>query len=128
MVYAVDFDGTLSMGEWPEVGPANTELIGYLIERQRRGDKLILWTCRAGEPLDRAVEFCRANGLIFDAVNDNLPETIKKYGSNSRKITCDVYLDDRAVHVDEYACSAEVDISRIENALLRYAEKIAMAV
>jgi hypothetical protein len=127
MVYAVDFDGTLSMGEWPEVGPANTELIDYLIKRQRMGDKLILWTCRAGEPLDRAVEFCRDNGLVFDAVNDNLPETIIKYGSNSRKITCDVYLDDRAMHVDEYACSTEVDINRIENALLRYAEKIAMA-
>ncbi len=100
MIYAVDFDGTLSMGEWPEVGPANNGLIDYLITRQREGDKLILWTCRAGEPLDRAVEFCKDHGLHFDAVNDNLPETIEKYGSNSRKITCDVYLDDRACRVD----------------------------
>ena len=30
MVYAVDFDGTLSMGEWPEVGPANTNLFDFL--------------------------------------------------------------------------------------------------
>ena len=35
MIYAVDFDGTLSMGEWPEVGPANNGLIDYLITRQR---------------------------------------------------------------------------------------------
>ena len=100
MIYAVDFDGTLSMGEWPEVGPANRGLIDYLITRQREGDKLILWTCRAGEPLDRAVEFCKDHGLNFDAINDNLPETIEKYGSNSRKITCDIYLDDRACRVD----------------------------
>ncbi len=100
MIYAVDFDGTLSMGEWPEVGPANSGLIDYLIDRQRGGDKLILWTCRAGEPLERAVKFCKDHGLNFDAVNDNLPETIEKYGSNSRKITCDVYLDDRACRVD----------------------------
>lgn len=106
MIYAVDFDGTLSMGEWPEVGPANNGLIDYLITRQREGDKLILWTCRAGEPLDRAVEFCKDHGLHFDAVNDNLPETIEKYGSNSRKITCDVYLDDRACRVDGAAFEA----------------------
>ena len=30
MIYAVDFDGTLSMGQWPEVGPANTRLLRYL--------------------------------------------------------------------------------------------------
>ncbi len=40
--------------------------------------------------------------FIFNAINDNLPEIIEKYGSNSRKITCDVYIDDRASHVDNY--------------------------
>ena len=34
MILAVDFDGTLSLGEWPEVGPANGALITYLKERQ----------------------------------------------------------------------------------------------
>jgi hypothetical protein len=102
MTYGVDFDGTLSFGTWPEVGPANTRLFEYLIKKQKQGDKLILWTCRAGEPLRNAVDFCRDNGLIFDAVNDNLPETIEKYGSNSRKITCDVYLDDRACFYDDF--------------------------
>lgn len=97
MILAVDFDGTLSFGEWPAVGPANEELIRFLKKRQREGDRLILWTCRAGEPLEEAVDWCRARGLEFDAVNDNLPEIIEEYGTNSRKITCDYYIDDRAV-------------------------------
>ena len=126
MIYAVDFDGTLSMGEWPEVGPANTNLFDFLIRKQMQGDKMILWTCRAGKPLQEAVDFCRDNGLVFDAVNDNLPETIEKYGSNSRKITCDVYLDDRACQVDDYVFSGEVDLTRIETALIRYADRIAV--
>lgn len=96
-IYAVDFDGTLSLGEWPQVGPANTELINFLLELQSEGNKLILWTCRAGEALEKAVEWCRMYGLVFDAVNDNLPEIIEEYGSNSRKITCDYYIDDRAL-------------------------------
>ncbi len=44
-----------------------------------------------------AVEWCRQQGLTFDAVNDNLPETIDLYGTNSRKISCDYYIDDKAV-------------------------------
>ena len=38
---------------------------------------------------------------FFDAVNDNLPEVIALYGSNSRKITCDYYIDDRALRHEE---------------------------
>ena len=127
MIYAVDFDGTLSMGEWPAVGPANNGLFDFLKKKQRQGDKLILWTCRAGEALSDAVEFCKDNGLEFDAVNDNLPEIVEKYGSNSRKITCDVYLDDRACHVDDYRYSDEVDLNRIKDALIRYADRLVMA-
>lgn len=99
--FAVDFDGTISLGKWPEVGPANERLISYLLDRKRYGDKLILWTCRAGDALDAAICFCAQHGLPFDAVNDNLPEVVERYGSNSRKITCDYYIDDRSVSADD---------------------------
>lgn len=94
--YAVDFDGTVSLGKWPEVGPANVRLISYLRDRQQNGDKLILWTCRAGVELEAAIDFCSEHGIVFDAINDNLPEVIERFGSNSRKITCDYYVDDRS--------------------------------
>lgn len=96
-VIAVDFDGTLSFGQWPEVGPANDKLVRFLQNRQGMGDKLILWTCRVGNELKLAVEWCRRQGLTFDAVNDNLPEVIALYGTNSRKVSCDYYIDDKAV-------------------------------
>ena len=102
MTFAVDFDGTLSFGTWPEVGPANYKLIDFLNERKAAGDKLVLWTCREGNDLKDAVSFCRENGLTFHAVNDNLPETIRLYGNNSRKISCDFYIDDRAVRAESY--------------------------
>lgn len=97
MIFGVDFDGTLSYGEWPEVGPANFGLIDFLNFRRSQGDKLILWTCRCGDALNKAVNWCREQGICFDAVNDNLPEIVEKYGSNSRKICCDYYIDDRAL-------------------------------
>ena len=102
MVFGVDFDGTLSFGQWPGCGQANDGLIDFLIKRQISGDKLILWTCREGNDLEVAVDWCKQMGLIFDAVNDNLPEVIEKYGCNSRKISCDFYIDDKAVSGNIY--------------------------
>lgn len=97
MILAVDFDGTLSLGEWPSVGPANEKLFRFLRKRKDEGDKLILWSCRVGKPLEDAVAWCRENNLEFDAVNDNLPEVVEIYGTNSRKISCDYYIDDKAL-------------------------------
>ena len=96
-IIAVDFDGTLCYSEWPMLGEPNLSLIRHLQLWRSGGHKLILWTCRCGEPLRAALEWCRMQGLEFDAVNDNLPEIIAHYGSNSRKITCDWYIDDRAL-------------------------------
>ena len=101
-IIAVDFDGTLSLGTWPSIGPANKELIDFLKEQKKNGDKLILWTCREGNALQEAVKWCVKEGLEFDAVNDNIPEMIERYGTNSRKVGCDYYIDDRAVWTNAF--------------------------
>lgn len=97
-VIAVDFDGTLCREAWPKIGAANHKLIRLLKERQQeRGVKLILWTCREGALLRDAVRWCAAHGLVFDAVNQNLPERIDQYGGDCRKVSADLYIDDRAI-------------------------------
>lgn len=77
---AVDFDGALCFSKWPELGEPKQPLIDYLQKWKSQGDKLILWTCRAGDALDAAVAWCQSHQLEFDAVNDNLPEIIEYYG------------------------------------------------
>ena len=94
-VIAVDFDGTLCKNAYPNIGEPNETLIRYLLDEQKRGSKLILWTCRCGKYLDEAVSWCLKHGLKFDAVNDNIPEATKFFVSNSRKIFAHVYIDDR---------------------------------
>lgn len=98
-IIAVDFDGTLCFSNWPELGEPNLTLINYLKNWKENGNKLILWTCRIDEALSKAVDWCQKQGLEFDAVNDNLPEIVEYYGTNSRKITCDYYIDDRMMEV-----------------------------
>lgn len=94
-IIAVDFDGTLCENKWPEIGEANEELIKYLKTCQSEGDKLILWTCRVGEMLENAVKWSGEKGLVFDAVNENLPEIVESFGSDTRKIFANIYIDDR---------------------------------
>lgn len=94
-IIAVDFDGTLCVNKYPEIGDPNKELIAYLKKRQANGEKLILWTSRVDDRLDEAVKWCAEHGLVFDAVNDNLPEIVESFGSNCRKIFANEYIDDR---------------------------------
>lgn len=94
-IIAVDFDGTLCENKWPEIGEANEDMIYYLRKRQAEGGKLILWTCRVGDMLQKAVNWCYNHGLFFDAVNENLPEIIESFGSDTRKIFANEYIDDR---------------------------------
>lgn len=98
-IIAVDFDGTLCTNKWPDIGTPNLSFIEWLKQTALTGTKLILWTCRTGEMLDSAVQWCEQHGLYFDAINDNIPEATERFGSNSRKVFADVYMDDKAVAI-----------------------------
>ena len=95
-VYAVDFDGTLCEECYPDIGKPNDKLIEWLIDQRANGAKLILWTCREGEPLEEAVRWCKALGLEFDAVNENLSELKELWGNDTRKIGATLYIDDKS--------------------------------
>jgi hypothetical protein len=91
---AVDFDGTIVDHEYPNIGKEKLFAFLTLKELDKMGAKLILWTFRHGKELEEAVEFCKANGVEFYAVNRNYPE--EKFDETiSRKIDADIYIDDK---------------------------------
>lgn len=96
--FAVDFDGVLCKSAYPTIGEPNINLIRYLIEEQKKGNKIILWTARTDTELQKAVDWCREQGLEFNHVNEGDPVVEKMYGKPgcpTRKIYADVYIDDR---------------------------------
>jgi hypothetical protein len=95
-IIACDFDGTLCEDRWPDIGEPNHEVINYLRMKKLEGVRLILWTCRADGDLEKAVDWCKEQGLQFDAVNANLPEVIAEFGNDTRKIFAHIYIDDKA--------------------------------
>ena len=98
---AVDFDGTLCEDNFPNIGQPKQDMIDLVKRAQKAGAKLVLWTCRRndsnGEHLNRAVDWCKNQGLTFDSVNENLPEVQKKWGGDTRKVMVDYYLDDKNI-------------------------------
>lgn len=98
-VIAIDFDGTICKEEWPACGEPNFPIINAAIAEKEKGAQLILWTCREGDMLKEAVDYCAKYGLVFDAVNENIAWRIEKYGNDSRKVGADEYWDDRSVNV-----------------------------
>ncbi|BDE87894.1 hypothetical protein CE91St42_23520 [Oscillospiraceae bacterium] len=100
-IIAVDFDGCLVINKWPEVGAPIEKNINKLKAEQADGAKVILWTNRVGEALEKALEFCKEQGIHLDAVNENLPEIVEDFGGDCRKIFANEYWDDRAVLMSE---------------------------
>jgi hypothetical protein len=95
MTIAVDFDGTIVRHRYPKIGdeiPFATETLRLLLRDRHR---LILWTVREGKLLDEAIEWCRARGVEFYAVNRDFPEEDATGLGFSRKIKADLFIDDR---------------------------------
>lgn len=96
LIIAVDFDGTVVEHRYPEIGDIIPNAFEVLRELQENGHKLILWTVRDGIDLEKAVDFCLDNGIIFYAINQSKPdEEFNKY--ISRKIDVDIFIDDRNI-------------------------------
>ncbi len=95
IIVAVDFDGVIVEDKYPAIGQVHLEVIELCKQFRKEGAKLILWTSREGKLLNDAVQFCIKHGLVFDTINDNIPEAINLFGSNSRKVYANIYIDDR---------------------------------
>ena len=97
-VVAVDFDDSIAYTHYPTIIKPLPHAMDVL--RVLMNDPytiLILWTCREGEYLQQALDFCELYGIKFDYVNENCKERIEYYGNNSRKIGADLYIDDKSV-------------------------------
>lgn len=94
LIIAIDFDGTIVEDAYPKIGEPKIFAFETLKRLQKDGHRLILWTYRCNTKLEEAVEFCRAHGIEFYAVNSNFPEE-EFNGEVSRKIYADLFIDDR---------------------------------
>lgn len=110
LVFAIDFDGTLAVTDYPTIVKPIDSVVKHCINLRSNGNKLILNTCRTGKELDEAVEWCKLQGIEFDAINENLQSRIIEFGGDCRKISADYYIDDRNIHPMDIICESKNEI------------------
>lgn len=103
MIICVDFDGVCVEETWPTYTSDVPEAGESLRALQAEGHKLIIWTCRVEAEYwgpDSGKRFVREwllkNELHDVEINRNRPERLKVfYGNQARKVSADVYIDDK---------------------------------
>ena len=93
-VIAIDFDGTCVEHEYPSVGMDVEGAVETLRALNNKGHRLILFTMRSGDKLDKAVKWFKDREIELWAVNEN-PE--QREWTESPKVFADVYIDDAAL-------------------------------
>lgn len=93
-IIAVDFDGTCVEHEYPSVGMDVEGAAETLRALNNKGHRLILFTMRSGEKLEKAIKWFKDRDIELWAVNEN-PE--QKQWTESPKVFADVYIDDAAL-------------------------------
>ena len=95
MIIAVDFDGTIVEDRFPEIGEFLPDAKAVLRILYDQGHTLVLNTCRTGKAEAAAIQFLADADVRFHYFNRNDPTRTAEYGLDSRKVSADLYIDDR---------------------------------
>lgn len=101
LVIAIDFDNTITAGagKFPACGKLRVgarEVINGWVER---GHSVIINTCRnyVDNSEQLCIDFLNCNDVRYTRINSNMPHLIEKYGGDTRKISADIYFDDKGM-------------------------------
>lgn len=95
LTISVDFDGTIVSNQYPNIGVMQLNACDVLTEWKQLGHSIVINTCRSGIHLTSAKRWLEGNDIPFDYLNENNQALISLYGSDTRKISADIYFDDR---------------------------------
>lgn len=97
LVLAIDFDGTICVEDFPDVGEMKEGADVYINKLYDEGHHIVINTCRSGIHEGAAETFLRKNKIRFHYINSNMPYLIEQYGQDCRKISADIYVDDKCL-------------------------------
>lgn len=97
MIIAIDFDGTICRGQYPNIDGLQLDAKKYIQKLKADGHYIIIYTCRCGDYLTQVINWLLENEIPFDRVNDNEPKSTALYKHNSRKVYAHIYVDDKQV-------------------------------
>ena len=101
-ILAVDFDNTIvdtdeSVLRQPVIKGLRKDAKEVLQKLHDEGHYIIINTCRNVGNLQKAIDYLNENGVVYDIVNANHPDNVKKFKMDNRKIFADFYIDDKNI-------------------------------
>jgi hypothetical protein len=101
VVLAVDFDGTVCTVDYPEIGRERMGAKETINKLYDEGYMIIINTCRTDAGVHKAAtmaqDFLKLRGIKYHHFNVNAPHILELYGCDTRKISADVYIDDKCL-------------------------------
>ena len=94
LIIGLDFDGTVTTHEYPNIGKELPECLRVLKRLIDEGARICLNTMRHGEKLQESLDYLKENGIELWGVNCN-PE--QSSWSLSPKVYAHIYIDDEAL-------------------------------
>lgn len=95
LTLAIDFDGTIVTNDYPEVGTLKPNVVETIQKLYAEGYTILINTCRTGVYEKDAIQCLKKNKIPYHAINENLPEVVMQYPAEARKLSADLYIDDR---------------------------------
>ena len=97
LVIAIDFDGTICDLSFPEVGRMKLDADTYINMLYDEGHHILIHTCRTGIYEGLAQTFLKEQEIHYHYINSNMPYMIELYGQDCRKLSADIYIDDKCL-------------------------------
>jgi len=94
---AIDFDGTIVVSDYPKIGRLMTNAKETINKWYSQGHIISINTCRAEAFLDDCKSFLADNDIKYHFINENDPALVEMYGMDTRKMSADIYFDDKAI-------------------------------
>lgn len=97
MIVVIDFDGTIVEDAYPEIGLLRRNAKEVINRLYEEGNYIVINTCRSGAFEIDACTFLEGEGVKYHYINHNPPHLIEKFGQDCRKISGDIYIDDKCL-------------------------------
>lgn len=97
IVLAIDFDLTICLSEYPALGLMRDGADKVIRRLHNEGYGIVINTCRAGKFQGDAEKWLDEHKIPYDYINCNFPHLIEFYGADCRKISADMYIDDKGL-------------------------------
>ena len=96
-IISIDFDDTIVYTKWPNIIGVRPGAKKYINKLYNDGYKILINTCRSGVQEDKAIAYLVDKKIMYHQINTNFQHLIDFYKIDCRKMSADMYIDDKNI-------------------------------